>query len=134
MTLANGPVRLKRSSGDDIVLSVSQQYEIAERDQGFRVRTLMYSYKIDNWSDGHEIMAYHWHPEERVRYPHLHLSYGAMIGMKDLLTAHVPTGRIALEDVIQFLIESLKAMPAKEQWETRLEESRQRFRDQRSWG
>lgn len=136
LTLANGGVRLKLRGSDSegLVLSVSQQYEIIEHEQGFRVRTLKYAYKIDNWNDGHEIMAYHWHPKEKIKYPHLHLSYGARIGRGDLLRAHVPTGRVALEDVIQFLIESFNVEPSKEEWEGILEDSRENFRAHRSWG
>jgi hypothetical protein len=134
LTLVDGArLRLQSSDDTDLTLSVSQQYEIVEDESGFRVRTLKYAYKIDNWQDGHEVMAYHWHPAERIKYPHLHLSYGARVGREDLRKAHVPTGRIALEDVIQFLIESFRVMPAKEHWETVLDGSRAKFREHRSW-
>ena len=134
LTLVNGArLRLQGSDDTDLILSVSQQYEIVEHEVGFRVHTLKYAYKIDNWHDGHEVMAYHWHPTEQIKYPHLHLSYGARVGREDLLKAHVPTGRIALEDVIQFLIESFRVVPMKEQWEAVLDGSRAKFREYRSW-
>jgi hypothetical protein len=94
---------------------------------------LEYAYKIDNWDDGDEIMAYHWHPDERIKYPHLHLSHGALIERHEIREAHVPTGRIAIEDVIQFLIESFGVIPFNEEWKAVLSESRDRFRAYRSW-
>ena len=81
LTLVNGVrLRLQDSQDTDLTLSVSQQYHIVEHEVGFRVHTLKYAYKIDNWYDAHEVMAYHWHPMEQIKYPHLHLSYGARIG------------------------------------------------------
>jgi len=110
-------------------LSVSQQYQIIEFEGGFRVHTLSYAYKLDDALDGHEIMAYHWHPQphQTVQYPHLHLSYGARIGREEFQKAHVPTGRIALEDFIQFLIEAFDAIPARDDWHSVLDETRARF-------
>ena len=47
----------------------------------------------------------------------------------ELLDAHLPTGRVlALEDVIQFLIEFFRVEPAREDWAEKLEHSRQLFR------
>jgi hypothetical protein len=135
LTLSNGPVRLRRASGAlDLVLSVSQQYRIVPWEDRFRVHTLKYAYKIDNWTDGYEIMAYHWDPDGRAKYPHLHLSHGTPIGRNDLLGAHLPTGRIALEDVIQFLIEFFEVVPARADWAECLEHSREQFRKHRTWG
>jgi hypothetical protein len=68
LTLVNGVrLRLQDSQDTDLTLSVSQQYHIVEHEVGFRVHTLKYAYKIDNWHDGHEVMAYHWHPAEQIK-------------------------------------------------------------------
>ena len=70
LALANGAIPLKLPGLEEsLYFSVSQQYEIVEHEQGFRVHTLKYTYKIDDWPDGHEVMAYHWHPDERVKQP-----------------------------------------------------------------
>lgn len=130
------PIRLKRQiadDGSDLTLEVSQQYEIVEWESKFRIHTLKYTYQLANWDDGHEVLAYHWHPEHKVGYPHLHISYGAHTDRDDLLRAHFPTGRVALEDVIHFAIESFRIAPTKEDWAGILAESRERFRKFRTW-
>ena len=46
----------------------------------------------------------------------------------------MPTGRIAVEDVIRFLIEDFGVIPAKENWDEVLDEGREQFRSFRTWG
>lgn len=139
LTLANGPERLGRTGGDgrpEVVLSVAQQYAIRDDGGGsHRVQTLAYTCKIDEAAEGHEILAYHWHPGSisPVRYPQLHLCFGARIGREEFRKAHLPTGRIALEDFVQFLIEGFEVRPAREDWLEVLNRTRQEFRENRSW-
>jgi len=136
LTLLNGAERLSRGERPGLVLSVSQQYQIVTFESRYRVHTLSYAYKLDDADDGHEIMAYHWHPQQyqAVQYPHLHLSYGARIGRDEFQKAHVPTGRIALEDFIQFLIEAFDVVPIREDWRDVINETRSQFLQYRSWG
>jgi hypothetical protein len=75
--------------------------------------------------DEREIIAFHWHPEgvSPIRFPHLHLS--STIGRVplpggssvDLAGMHLPTGSIALADVVRLLIVEFRAVPRRDDWE-----------------
>jgi hypothetical protein len=129
------PVPLNRRS--DLYLSFKQQYKVvthAEKGR-FRVTTLYYSYAVET-QDGQEIVGYHWHPDgvSPIAFPHLHLGAASRIGMKELSNkAHFPTGRVAFEDVVQFLIATFGVEPDR----TRLREvagkTRSRFARHKTW-
>jgi hypothetical protein len=93
------------------------------------------AYGLENSDSGHEIFAYHWHPESvsPVRYPHLHLERGAEIGRAELTGGHLPTGRAALEDVLTFVIEQFRVRRLRNDWRDVLVESADLFRKYRSW-
>ena len=76
--------------------------------------------------DGREVVAYHWHPEGRsgVTTPHLHLGTGASVGRRDLAGAHLPTGRILLEDVLRLGVAELGVRPLRRDWREILERAR----------
>jgi hypothetical protein len=69
--------------------------------------------------DDREIVAYHWHPAGRshVRAPHLHLGPGAEVDRVDLLTAHLPTGAVPIQDALRLAIETFEAEPARRDWD-----------------
>jgi hypothetical protein len=100
---------------------------------------------------GREILAYHWHPalagQERVTYPHLHVGPGAVsMAMLDAAQRsrqhnalrpefhrlHLPTRRIALEDVIRLAIEQFQVVPANPGWDQVLRDAREHFRATRT--
>ena len=83
-----------------------------------------------------EVLGYHWHPQERnaVTYPHLHLYHGAGTLQHNLLKAHLPTARIAIEDVVRCVITQLGVVPFKADWETILAETQASFQQWRTWG
>lgn len=92
----------------------------------YEVRTVYYAYGLEDRETGHEIFSYHWHPDgvSPVRHPHLHLERGAQIGRRELSEGHLPTGRVALEDVLTFVIEQFHAKPLKRDWRRDLARSR----------
>ncbi len=107
------PVPLNGRS--DLYLSFRQQYKVLRHSERgrFRVTTLYYSYAVET-QDGQEIAGYHWHPDgvSPVKFPHLHLGSAARIGMEELTRkAHFPTGRVAFEDVVEFLIATFGVEP-----------------------
>ncbi len=133
-----------------IALSVDHHYRILRPTPHgrYRVQTVAYYYALDD-ADGREILAYHWHPGPgNVPYPHLHVGPGAVdVALlraaqrspqanalrPDLANAYLPTGRVALEDVVQPAIEQF-AVPAKrKEWEATLQRSRAAFEAARSW-
>jgi hypothetical protein len=99
----------------DLYLSFRQQHKIIKDPQNgpFRVTTLYYGYAIER-QDAQEIVGYHWHPDgvSPVKFPHLHLGPAAQIGLEELSRkAHLPTGRIAFEDVIELLVATFGVEP-----------------------
>jgi len=116
---------------------VTQQYRLIEKPsyaEPWHISTVAYSYALRE-SGGHEIPAYHWHPRtaSSVTFPHLHLGHGAQVGRPEFDRAHLPTGRVALEDFVHLLIEDFNVPPVRENWEDLLEESRVEFEADRSW-
>lgn len=115
------------------------------------MRTAEYYYGIED-VDGREVFAYHWHPlvTPQVLFPHLHVYKGA-IGRAslergdlplthnalrtDLNEAHLPTRRVALEDVLRLLLEQfdVEARCDRTEWDKRLRETRRSFVEDRSW-
>lgn len=66
-----------------------------------------------------EVVAFHWHPEpeQLVRFPHVHLGYGAGDLQHGLDKAHIPTGQLAIADIIRFAITELGVEPLRVDWE-----------------
>ena len=109
--------------------------------------TAAYQYGVDD-TNGREMFAYHWHPHvEGVAYPHLHISRGAVMQAFDavrlspsrnalqpqLADAHLPTRRIALEDVLRLLIEQFAVVPRRGDWDAALRLARRTFVRDRTW-
>ena len=146
------PVRL--AGGGRLSLRIEQYYRVRpEGAQGlWKVETAAYLYTFYD-AEIHEILAYHWHPQTRTgtSFPHLHLSYGlvradlleraglsqAHNGLRpDFVGAHLPTRRIALEDVLQTAIEQLGVEPRRvyrRDWDTMLQKTRALFKEDRTW-
>lgn len=136
LTLMDGlPVEL--GGGTGLTVQVSQQYRVIENPdprEPWQVRTVAYHYTLGE-TGGHEILSYQWHPNVpgSVSFPHLHLQYGARLGRPEFERAHLPTGRVTLEDFVRLLIDAFAVPPAREDWEQALEESRREFESDRSW-
>jgi hypothetical protein len=121
----------------DLYLSFRQQYKLVKDPATgpFRVTTLYYSYAIET-QGAQEIVGYHWHPDgiSPVKFPHLHLGPAARIGLEELnRKAHFPTGRIAFEDVVEFLIATFRVEPDRTIWQEIVETTRSLFGRHKSW-
>jgi hypothetical protein len=131
-----------------IALTVNHHYRIVhDSARGeWHVQTAAYYYAIDAQGGG-EILSYHWHPGVGIDFPHVHVSSsavnpdvisaakwapGANALRADLAKAHLPTGRIALEDVISLLIEQFD-VPGRGHWKDTLRASRAEFEQNRRW-
>ena len=128
-----------RLLGTELHLFVSQQYSIEhseKRNPLYRVKTEGYAYRLDD-EDGHEILAYHWHPlpnpADPVKYPHLHFERGAQVGRRELRIGHIPSGRIALESLALYLIEVWGVEPRRPNWREILERNLGMFDQYKSW-
>jgi hypothetical protein len=137
LTLAGGlPVDL--GSGVGLAIQVSQQYRVLETNldprEPWRVTTVAYHYTLRD-SEAQEVISYQWHPNvpNSVSFPHLHIGYGAGVAREEFQRAHLPTGRVALEDFVRLLIIDFGVPPEKEDWEQELSASRAEFEADRSW-
>jgi hypothetical protein len=83
-----------------------------------------YAYEILD-RDGHEIIAYHWHPLglSTVKYPHEHLSnqvrpieLGRNQEPLPLADLHIATGLVPLAHIVRMLIEEFEVEPLREDW------------------
>lgn len=98
------PVKLQRSGGDDLYLAIIQTYRVIETDDGFKANTTSYNYELwrKNDREFESILEFHWHPNEEVKWPHLHVKGNSPEGALD--RKHFPTARLCLEDFLRFLI------------------------------
>lgn len=111
-----------------LALSVQLYYRLEEdpvMHRPWRVTTAGYFYRLED-HDGREVVAYHWHPDERsaVTYPHLHLGAGAQVGRAELLKVHFPTGPIVVGDVVRLAINEFDVRPRRQDWAQILERTR----------
>jgi len=134
----NNPVLLGQDKR--FALKLIQQYRVVEGEgeRGpWKVSTVAYYYTVEiPGPERMEILGYHWHPQERnaITYPHLHLYQGAGRLQYNLLKAHLPTARIAIEDVLRFVITQLGVVPLRNDWEAILRETQDTFQQWRTWG
>lgn len=120
LALASGePVRLR--GPERIHLRVRLRVRVAQDEPPrglWDAQTVAYEYRLSD-QDDREILAYHWHPESQshARMPHLHLGPAAEVGRPALLAAHLPTGQIALHDVVRLAVESFGVAPVRGDWD-----------------
>ncbi len=91
----------------------------------YRVEPVSYSYQIRDRS-GHELVAYHWHPNglSRVLHPHMHLSSRIRPiplepddGHLNIAGVHLPTRSMSLADIVRFLIAEVGVEPRRPDWD-----------------
>lgn len=102
---------IKSTGGVEYWLDVELNYRIIEdpaKKGEWKVSTTKYNYTLRDEKD--ELLAYHWHPGRETNLPHMHI-YHAMGIAGTVAKKQIYTGRIALELVIQFLIEAVIDLP-----------------------
>ena len=127
------PDAMAQLNGTQLGLFFSQRYECCQSsvDQLWKVRTLGYFYTVHDCRGAEpcEIFSYQWHPDSKITSPHVHFKKGEPI----VARAHLPTGRISIESVVEFLVQDLGVKPAKENWPTIVGRNREIFEKYRSW-
>lgn len=117
--LSENPAALRTRGSNSIHLFVTISYVIEHVDgrEPWRVRVTGHNFTLDD-SSRREILAYHWHPVgvSAVTMPHLHLGPGALVGRDELRVAHLPTGAVALADVIRLAITDFGVVPRRADW------------------
>lgn len=131
LTFQHGePVELRRH-GDQarLFLQITLHYRVIlvadeprER-ESLRVVADGYMYSIfDNRL--REVLGFHWQPNPSSgtrAYPHLHIGSRVIDTSdptfgKSFSSLHIPTGLIAVEDVVRFLIEEMQVIPLHDGW------------------
>lgn len=120
-----------------------------EKPSAKRVKTREYIYQIASLADGKPLYEFHWHPEKIDRdtlepaerkpgenepfpYPHTHVR-AKDSRFEDLNKRHIPSGRVAFEDVVSFLISDLDVKPNRKDWHEILRETKTEFDKTRKW-
>jgi hypothetical protein len=130
VVLNNGnPVSLR--SNPPLWLTVLMHYKVVPAQGQFgpwKVSTAAYIYSIQD-KQGHELLAYHWHPTSTPQYdyPHLHVHSGVLAKL------HLPTRPISLEEALRLLITQLNVKPFKKEWEKVLRETQEAHQKFQTW-
>jgi hypothetical protein len=76
-----------------------------------------------------------WHWEGGTNTPHIHIGHAnknAAVGPK----LHVPSGRVAIEDVVTYIIDELGVQPcgaAAKNWRTLVQSTKRLFVEYKTW-
>jgi hypothetical protein len=120
---AGNPVTLRGSSA--LALSVAQQFAVMETPDGWQAHVTAYFYTLAD-AAARELLAFHWHPAgpSRIRTPHLHVGVDIRVGERWLPKVHIPTGPVAVQDVLALSIEELGTEPLRDDWAVILDQTR----------
>jgi len=137
LTLNRGEsVPLKCTDGSSLGFRVTMKFEHAEAegDHGpWTVRTIEYIYVFEG-ADGEEFLSYHWHPSvEGIPYPHLHVERAGNDSPPLTRRTHVPTGRIAIEQVLRLAITQFGVQPLREDWAETLAQAHGGYEEFQTW-
>lgn len=136
---AGAPITIRRASRPgSVAVRVSQQYRIVEA-QGeagpYKVQTRAYMYSVESPAMQQEILSYHWHPSgpSPFKTPHLHLTRGVHEAYPDIVEAHLPTGRISIEEFLRFAIETFRLRTRRDDWRSVVNRTQATFRKWQTW-
>lgn len=103
----------------------------------YTVSTKHYLYSVLD-HDLNDLVGFHYHPEldqDPILHPHIHVyadgdkRYSGF----NLHRRHIPSGRVALEDVIEWLIVELEVKPIRDDWQKVLHDTREKFKRNKTW-
>ncbi len=127
---------MTRADNGPLYLRATQEFHFDDHPKfaGERkVVTDAYAYTLSQSPElADELLAWHWQPEGGQE-PHMHIGHGHA-HFDALSRLHVPSGRIAFEQVLLFAIEELGVLPVREDAKEVLSEVLERFRQYRTWG
>jgi hypothetical protein len=148
------PLQMRDTGVPHLALKFSHTYRVlddATVGRGpWRVQTAAYHYDLsrqDGTGEPRELFLYHWHPGPQpgsaqtsgtlVTTPHLHV-HASHVGRDEtpamnLDDFHLPTGRVALEEVLRFAIRDCGVRPLRDDWESILEKTEMAFLESRTW-
>jgi hypothetical protein len=134
-TLGRGQITKLR--GDRrLGLTIGFQYRVVRTKEAgrklWRVSMLGYAHSITD-EYGAEIVTFHWQPAGRIDFPHVHIGTIALNdgGLFDR-RAHIPTGRVIVEQVLRFAIEEF-GVDASDGWQQVFTEAQAYYEESRTW-
>lgn len=94
------------------------------------VQLTAYGYELLDDQD-RELLAYQWHPQGRsaVTWPHVHLGPATGDLWRPMSRAHLPAGRIAVQDVLRLAIRDFGVPPRRANWEAVLDRTKRTLED-----
>ena len=130
-------VRLRARDSRELHLVFVQHFSVRSHFLSrYKVTTRAYYYTLEN-QYGHEIFAFHWHPEsenDTVPFAHMHLGHGSADRLRDeLYDIHFPTPRIAFEEVGIVLLDHFEVEPERKDAKDVLKANLEVFRKHKSW-
>lgn len=138
LALTTKPERMRLRCEDEtyVFLAAAQGFHF-EADPDFegewKVKTDEYAYSVfTSDEESGQLFAWHWHPAAYRADCHIHV--GARQGEeRALYRYHVPSGRVAFEEVLRFLLEEFHVESARDDSEEILTNSQTRFEAFRTW-
>jgi hypothetical protein len=111
-------VQLRTRDSKELHLGFVQHFSIRSYLLGgYKITTRLYEYSLEN-EYGHEIVAFHWHPESEnstVSFAHMHLGHGSADRLrKEMYDIHFPTPRMAFEEIGLLLLDHFNVEPERE--------------------
>lgn len=108
-------------------VAVSLRFVIKEADLPagpFRTGVVGYTYEVrtnpKDEAKGERVLAFHYHPRPgSYQQPHLHVSSKLTTSVSHLgvaLGRHIPTGRVTLEEVVQYLVDEMGVRANRPDW------------------
>lgn len=131
-------ITLQRANGSRIYLRSTQGFQFGDHEEfpkERKVHTRQYAYTLSESEDlSAELFSWQWHPPAWPE-PHMHIGRGHP-DHGPLSKLHVPTGRVAFEQVLRFAITEYDVETAKPREEALadLDEVLRRFHAFKSWG
>ncbi|PYU23483.1 MAG: hypothetical protein DMG32_16090 [Acidobacteria bacterium] len=136
----HGEIRCARVGGSYYLFlaqTLEAEEKMVEGSKKYRLRTLRYAYRVTEGPTLDSRWLFRWEYESPKIKPHLyprhhiHVNTGVNC-FSDRFTLncselHVPSGWIAIEEVIRFLIHELRLEPKRPDWDQLLLDSEERF-------
>lgn len=136
-TSVSQPLMLKRKNGHKLFIDISQEIQQPNVRNNYLVSTKSYMYSILD-AKNKELIGFHYHPElddDPIIHPHIHVYADAdqRFAEFNLHKRHIPSGRVALEDVLEWLIVEMQVKPRQSNWQKVLQLTRRKFKQNCTW-
>lgn len=145
LLLNRGQALPLRGGSPPIALLVRQFFKLIEDKEAvaarerWRLTIASYDYALREPQTHAPLLSFHWHPEplileggRSVSFPHLHIG-SSILSERSISKMHLPTERIAFEDVVRLAIEEFDISPLRVDWRAILTRTRREFEQHRTW-